>query len=55
LDDFFCEEASISGNGIMNFFSELFIFVVQGGYGFFNQVKTEKGFSSVKIEEVIFS
>jgi hypothetical protein len=55
LDDFFCEEASISGNGIVDFFSEFFIFVVQGGYGFFNQVKTEKGLSAVKIEEVIFS
>ncbi len=55
LDDFFSEEASISGNGIMNFFSEFFIFVVQGGYGFFNQVKTEKRLSSVKIEEIIFS
>jgi hypothetical protein len=55
LDDFFSEEASVSSNGIMNFFSGFFIFVVQRGYGFFNQVKTEKGLSAVKIEEIIFS
>ncbi len=55
VDDFLSEEASVSGYGIMNFFSEFFIFVVQGGYGFFNQVKTEKRLSSVKIEEIIFS
>lgn len=55
LDDFFSEEASVSGNGIMNFFSEFFIFIAQGGDGSFNQVIAEKRLSSVKIEEVIFS
>jgi hypothetical protein len=55
LDNFFSEEASVSGNGIVGFFPKFFIFVVQGGYGFFNKIKTEKGLSSVKIEEIIFS
>jgi len=55
LDDFFSEEASICSNGIMNFFSKFFILVAQEGYGSFNQVKTEKRLSAVKIEEVIFS
>lgn len=55
LDDFFSEKASVSGNGIMDLFSEFFIFVVQEGDGSFNQVIAEKGLTSVKIEEVIFS
>ncbi len=55
LDDFLSEEASVRGNGIMNFFSELFIFIVEEGYGSFNQVKAEKRLSAVKIEEIVFS
>ncbi len=55
MDDFLSEEASVSGNGIMNFFSELFIFIVEEGYGSFNQVKAEKRLSAVKIEEIVFS
>ncbi len=55
MDDFLSEEASVSGNGIMNFFSEFFILVVQEGYGSFNQVKAEKRLSAVKIEEIVFS
>jgi hypothetical protein len=55
LDDFFSEEASVSGNGIMAFFSEFIIFVVQGRDGFFNQIKGEKRLSTVKIEEIVIS
>jgi hypothetical protein len=55
MDDFLSEKTSICSNGIMNFFSELFIFIVEEGYGSFNQVKAEKRLSAVKIEEIVFS
>jgi hypothetical protein len=54
LNYFFCDQASVGGYGVISSFFEYFVFFVQEGYGFSNQIKREKRFSSVKTKMVIF-
>jgi len=54
LNNFLCDQAPVGGYGVISSFFEFSIFFVQEGYGFFYQVKTEKRFSSVEIEVIIF-
>jgi hypothetical protein len=54
LNYFFCDQASVGGYGIINFFFEFSIFFVQEGDGFSYQIKREKRFSSVEIEVIVF-
>jgi len=54
LNYFFCDQAPVGGYGVISSFFENFIFFVQVGYGFSNQVKREERFSSVEIEVIIF-
>ena len=54
LDDFICEEASVSRDGIMNIFSVFYVLIAQEGNSFFDKSKAEKRFSAVKTEETVF-
>jgi hypothetical protein len=54
LNYFFCDQASVGGDGVISSFFECFVFFVQEGYGFSYQIKGEKRFSSVEIEVIIF-
>jgi len=54
LNYFFCDKASVGGNGVISSFFEFSIFFVQEGYGSSYQVKREERFSSVEIKMIIF-
>jgi len=54
LNYLFRDKASVGGNRVISSFFEFFIFFVQKGYGFSNQVKGEERFSSIEIEVIIF-
>jgi len=54
LNYFFGDQASVGGDGVISSFFECFVFFVQEGYGFSNQIKREKRFSSIEIKIIIF-
>jgi len=53
-NDFFGDETSVSGKGIIALFIKLFVFMFYKRYSFFNQIEGKKRFSSIEIEIIIF-